>query len=290
MQRRSVRARLFVSVALVSVAGCDTIKIDHHAALEARATKLAEGFCAAYQDCDCGPLATDALHPDPEQCVSEQKARILAAFEQAEDHGLDFDHSCMNQLLSRYQELGCESLEAVHIELGNPALFENFGCALYHGDQTDGICERTPGTSWSDCAAGRMCGDDNHCGPVMASASAGQACAVNYSEFSLDCDAGLYCADQTATCEPFIGAGEPCTLVGVGLTRCAPDHHCELLSEDSFDGTCQPLKAAGEPCNPMTDSLCLGWCVELEGSDDPTVGACIDVPAVCLYEGLQPPA
>ena len=105
MQRRNARACLLVSIGLVFVGGCDTIKIDHHAKLEARASSLAEAYCAAYQECDCTPLATDAVHPDPEQCVSEEKARLLSAFEKAEDEGLEFDSGCMDQLLSRYEAL-----------------------------------------------------------------------------------------------------------------------------------------------------------------------------------------
>ena len=217
MQRRSVRAHLFVML----VAGCDTIEIKHHAKLEARATELAEAYCAAYQPCHCETLATDALHPDPDHCVSEQKARLIAAFDQAEEDGLDFDPGCMSQLLSRYQELGCESFAAVQIELGNPALSENFGCALYHGDETDGICEVVPGTSWSDCAAGQEC-LDNKCTPVQELVAEGEDCLVNLSEYSYECASGLVCSNQSGTCVPFIGAGEPCQIGGVADKRCAP--------------------------------------------------------------------
>jgi hypothetical protein len=289
MQHRTIRVALFSAAGLVFAAGCDAIKINHHAVLEERATQLAETYCAVYQSCDCSPLATDAVHDDPEQCVSEEKTRLLAAFEEAEEDGLDFDAGCMNQLLARYQDLGCESFAAVQIELGNPLLYENFGCSLYHGDETDGICEPVPGTSWSDCASGWMCRDDNTCTPFLESTPEGEACVVNYSAYSFECDAGLVCDDASATCEPYVGAGEPCKTGGGHGMRCAPDHYCEPISEEEYqDGTCQPFRTGGEPCNPVADGFCLGWCVEVEGAGDPAVGVCVDIPAVCLYEDLQP--
>lgn len=289
MQHQRVRAGLLVSLGVLALTACDPIIINHRAVLEQRATSLAEAYCAVYQACDCEPLATDALHPDPSQCVAEQKTRLLAAFDQAEQYALDFDQGCMNELLSRYEQLGCEGIAGVQLEIGNPALGENFGCSLYHGDQTDGICERVAGTGWSDCAAGQMCGDDNRCGPKIGLVVSGQACVINHSEFSLDCAAGLYCHDQSATCEPFLALGEPCTA-NATAGRCAPDHYCSLISADSIEGTCQPLLAASAPCDPTTDMQCLGWCIVLEGSDDPTLGACVDIPAVCLHDDLQPPA
>jgi hypothetical protein len=290
MQHRSVRIRLLVSVVGVLAAGCDPIVIDHNAALEARATSLAEAYCAVYQACDCEPLATDAVYPDPEQCVSKEKTRLLAAFEQAESKKLEFDHDCMDQLLARYSELGCEDRASLHLELGNPALSDSFGCALYHGNKTDRICEGAVGTSWSDCAAGQRC-VDNACYPTSTLVPQGQACWLDYTEFAVVCAPGLYCSGKTNTREPFIAAGEPC--VGAGsihdVTRCAPDHHCEPLSDDTVEGTCQPLMAAGEPCSSPWGGTCSGWCLPSDDSEDPTVGVCTHIPAVCLYEDLRPP-
>jgi hypothetical protein len=289
MQRRNARACLLLSVGLVLAAGCDTIKIDHHAKLEARATSLAEGYCAAYQACDCTPLGTDAVHPDPEQCVSDEKARLLSAFEQAEDQGLEFDSACMDQLLSRYESLGCESIASLHSAIGNPALAENFGCALYHGEQVDGVCAIVDGTSWSDCAAGRMCNDGLHeCQPVVASKAEGDACAFAGYSSSLDCKAWLYC-DQFDGCQPAGVNGHPCLLGGDGSGQCVADHFCAPLDADAIEGTCQPRLQAGEPC-PLGsgNDPCHGRCEESPDSQDPAIGACLDVPAVCLDEQLRP--
>jgi len=290
MQRRNARACLLVSIGLVFAGGCDTIKIDHHAKLEARATSLAEAYCAAYQECDCTPLATDAIHSDPEQCVSEEKARLLSAFEQAEDRGLEFDSGCMDQLLSRYASLGCESIASVQHQLGNPLLAENFGCSLYHGDEVGGVCAIVDGTSWSDCAAGQMCNDgNNECQPVVASKDEGEACAFAGYSSSIDCQAGLYC-DQFDGCQPGGATGDPCLRGGDGSGQCVADHWCEPNAPDAIDGTCQPLLQAGDPCVLASgDEACHGWCEPSPDSLDPAIGACIDVPAVCLHEGLRPP-
>jgi hypothetical protein len=232
------------------------------------------------------PIATDAVHPDPEQCVSEQTTRLLSAFEHAEDDGLEFDQGCMNQLLARYEVLGCESFATLQIQLGDPTLAENFGCSLYHGSEVDGICEAVTGTSWSDCATGYACFDAG-CQPIRDSAGVGGACTVNLSAYALDCDPGLYCTPD-AGCQPCQAEGEPCVDGGDGTMRCAPDHWCEV-ADGEFEGTCQPLWAAGDACNPTITDYCDGWCFDSEESEDPTIGSCVAVPGVCLYTDIQPP-
>lgn len=291
MQRRNARACLLVSVGIVFAGGCDTIAINHNAKLEARATSLAEAYCAAYQACDCEPLATDAVHPDPEQCVSKEQARLLSAFEKAEDDGLEFDASCMEQLLSRYDALSCESIPSLHSELGSWVLAENFGCALYHGDEVDGVCATVDGTSWSDCAAGRMCNVNNGehaCQPVNSSNAEGDACTFSGYSFSIDCQAGLYC-DQFDGCQPAGTSGDPCLLGGDGSGQCASDHWCEPLNPDTIEGTCQPRLQAGEPCLGSGNDPCHGRCETSPDAEDPAIGACMDVPAACLLEELRPP-
>ena len=289
MQHRNARACLLASLGIVLAAGCDTIEINHHAKLEARATSLAEAYCAAYQACDCTPLATDAVHVDPEQCVSKEKARLLSAFEKAEEQDLEFDSDCMDQLLSRYQALDCGSIPSLHSELGNPTATENFGCALYHGDEVDGVCAIVDGTSWSDCAAGRMCGDQHECSVVQSLEGQGESCSfIGSSGYSIDCQPGLYC-DQFDGCQPAGTSGAPCLLGGDGSGQCVADHWCEPLGADTLEGICQPRVQAGEPCLLSGNDPCHGRCEPSPDSQDPAIGACMDVPAVCLYEELRPP-
>src|SRR5262245_13315949 len=87
MHHRSVRFSSIFALVASSVA-CDVIKIDHENPIAARAKSLAEGYCAAYQACDCVPFGNDALHPDPDQCVEEEQARLLRAFQEAEENNL----------------------------------------------------------------------------------------------------------------------------------------------------------------------------------------------------------
>lgn len=270
------------------VVACDVIEIDHGPPLVARAQTLAEAYCAAYRACDCSPFPTDALHPDPDACVEREQARLVAGFEQAEAYDLVFDSSCMDQLLARYELLGCESLASINAELGHPELASNFGCALYHGEVSGGVCEDVPGTVWSDCEAGSMC-NDNACQPVLSAADEpGAACGVTTVEFPLDCAAGLYC-DQSDGCQPVQGLDEPCLIAGDGSMRCAVDHYCEPLSSDGIEGTCRPRLDAGAPCM-LGPSSCHGRCEPSEESLDPAIGVCIDVPALCLNTSLEPQA
>jgi hypothetical protein len=278
MHHRSAHIPSILAMLVCSVA-CDVIEINHGKSLEARAQTLAEAYCAAYQACDCSPFATDAVHPDPEQCVERERTRLIDAFEQAEEHELEFDSGCMDQLLAHYEQLGCESIADINAEFGHPEWNSNFGCALYHGEVSGGICEGVPGTTWSDCEAGSRCGEQNACEPVMTESTAGEqgdSCGFTHVEFPYDCAMGLYC-DQLDGCQPVQGQGEPCSSGGDGSMRCAVDHFCEPLTPDSIDGICQPRLDAGAPC--MDSASCDGRC---------EMGVCIDMPALCLYTSLEP--
>lgn len=264
-------------------AACDVIEIDHgKKQLEARAQSLAEAYCAAYQACDCSAFPTDALHPDPEQCVERERARLVAAFEQAEEYDLEFDPSCMDQLVANYELLGCESLPRINAELGHPDWASNFGCALYHGDVSGGICEGVPGTMWSDCEAGSMCSDNNACRPGLSIGEQGDSCGFTHVEFPYDCAMGLYC-DQSEGCQPVQGLDEPCLLGGDGSMFCAVDLYCEPSMAGSIEGFCRPLLEVGSPCE--FSHSCDGRC---EYSDNSMFGVCIDEPALCLNPSLQP--
>jgi hypothetical protein len=282
MHPRSVHIPSLIAVLLCSAA-CDVIEIKHGKSLEARAQSLAEAYCAAYQACDCSAFPTDALHPDPEQCVDRERARLIAAFEQAEEHELAFDSGCMDQLLANYEQLGCDSLAVVNAQFGHPEWASNFGCALYHGDISGGICEPVAGTSWSDCEAGSMCHDNNACGPVIDPGAQGDACGVTHVDFPLDCEMGLYC-NQLDGCQPVQGDGEPCLRGGDGSMRCAVDQYCAPVMPEDIEGTCQPLLAVGSPCTSA--EMCDGRC---EVPDNSAEGVCIDDPALCLNDSLQPP-
>jgi hypothetical protein len=288
MQHRSIRACLLASVGFVFAAGCDTIEINHHAKLEERATSLAEAYCAAYQSCDC-PFAGEGKYPEPDECLSKEKARLLSAFEKAEEEDLEFDQGCMDQLLARYQALGCESIPSMYVHLGTPELAENFGCALYHGDEVDGVCAIVGGTSWwSDCAAGRTCAD-NECRPVFVSKGEGGECAFGGLPYSSECQPGLVC-DQFEGCEPGGQTGDPCLGWGDGSQQCLADHYCDELVAEEPEGICQPLVQGGEPCpidGSGNEDICHGRCEP--DPNDPSVGACVDIPAVCEYMQLRPP-
>ena len=267
---------------LLAGTGCDVIKIDH-GKTKMRAEQLAEAWCAAYESCDCSPFPTDSFYPDPSECVAQETQRILASFEQAEDNGLSFDQGCMDQLIASYDtDLGCQSTSAVFATIGNPAAPENLGCALYHGDEVDGICEDVAGTPWSDCAAGLRCGA-NSCTPQLSLAGAGEPCADSYGPQSHACEPGLYC-DQVAGCTQPQQLGDPCEAgIGPGVLICAPDLYCDLL-----DDTCAALQAGGEVCR-ADDFSCHGTCER--PADDPNAeyGVCLDVPAICLSQNVQPP-
>lgn len=274
-----------LGLSLLLVAGCDAVKINHGKGkvLDDRAEALAEAYCAVYASCDCAPIASDALFPDPSQCVAEEKQRLLSEFEQAEDDDLSFDQGCMDQLLSRYAELDCASISTIHAQLGNPATTENFGCAMYHGDETNGICELATGTPWSDCATGLQC-FDHSCQPALTLADAGEPCTFNSSALALDCQPGLYC-DQFDGCQPGQELGEACMIAGDGSMRCAAELFCAPTG-DSVEGICQALLDGGEACVNNQQS-CHGWCQNVPDSPDPNIGECLDVPAVCQYESLQ---
>jgi hypothetical protein len=208
--------------------------------------------------------------------VTAEKQRILAAFDQAEAYDLSFDQGCMDHLLSRYAELDCASVNTIHAQLGNPTVGENFGCALYHGGETDGICEASPGTAWSDCAAGLRC-MENACRPELTLGAEGDACSFNASGNAIDCLPGLYC-DQFDGCKAAQVLGEPCLIGGDGSLRCAADLYCDP-DGDGIEGICQARLGGGESCGE-DQYACDGWCQD---------GVCLDVPGVCLDEALQPP-
>jgi hypothetical protein len=284
MHPRSVHIPSFIAVLVCSVA-CDAIEINHGKPIVARAQTLAEAYCAAYQACDCSPFATDAVHPDPDQCVEQEKARLLAAFEQAEEYDLTFDSSCMDQLLANYELLGCESSSSVNAELGHPEWDSNFGCALYHGEVSEGICEGVPGTSWSDCEADSACWD-NACAPVRVAGEQDDTCGVTNVEFPFDCAMGLYC-DQTDGCQPVQGLDEPCLRAGDGSMFCAVDLYCEPIDSDMIEGICRPRLDAGSPCSSGLEP-CEGRCEFPENTTDGQLGVCIDDPALCINTSLQP--
>jgi hypothetical protein len=281
MHHRNIRNSSLIAMLMCSVA-CDAIEINHGKSLEARAQTLAEAYCAAYESCDCSPFATDALHPDPDQCVEQEKARLLAAFEQAKEHDLELDSGCMDQLLAKYETLGCESLTTVNAEIGHPEWASNFGCALYHGEVSGGICEDTPGTSWSDCEAGSVC-RENACKPALVPGEQDDTGGVTHVEFPLDCAMGLYC-DQTDGCQPVQGLDEPCLRGGDGSMFCAVDLYCEPINSEMIEGICRPLLDAGSACT-SGPKMCDGRCEIPDNSAD---GVCIDDPALCLNTSLAP--
>lgn len=268
---------LAVVLALACTGGCESIIIDHgHGVIEARAETLAAAYCAAYTACDCSPLGGDAVHPDPDACEAEQQARIVQAFDAAEAADLEFDQACMDQLLARFGDLDCGSWSSVQAQFGNPALAEQFGCALYHGDVDGGVCNDVGGTPWSDCDAGLGC-FDHTCQPRIAAGGEGAACTYASEVVSYDCEAGLVC-DPNLGCIAGQQLGEPCLIAGDGSSRCGPELFCAPLDSDGIDGTCEALRSDGQACD--NDWECHGWCRE---------GACIDIPAVCLQPLLEPP-
>jgi hypothetical protein len=279
------RRTLVFGLTLLATAGCDVMKIGHRDDIDARATALAEAYCDAYQACDCGPIASDALFSDPGDCMVEQRAWLIPAFEEAEDRGLEFDQGCMDQMVARYGQLGCGDRPSVQLEFGAAGLQENFGCMLYHGERELGACESVLGAPWSECAAGMGC-FGGACQSLGTTAAEGEPCTHDYSAYASDCAPGLYCgADES--CRPFIASGDPCSDWGSDPQRCAPDHRCAIVSEDPLAGICTPLLAAGDPCNPTTHSDCPAWCVGTD-ANDPTIGECVDAPAVCYDPELPP--
>jgi len=185
---------------------------------------LAESYCHHWFACGCN-------HGDPPEyadeaaCVAERTATLESTLGDGRDSGLEFDPSCVAEVVARNDERGCEEWEETS-QRPVAELCEGL-CAYYHGDNAVGeSCTGSFGVS--ECAAGLWCNETCYepCsiygGPAVGEPCDGQQCggADTYCDF-VDPD-----DPSTWTCREQKDLGEPCRSL----------YHC--LSAACEDGIC----------------------------------------------------
>lgn len=115
----------------------------------------------------------------------------------------------------------------------------------------------TPGGAGSTCGANSPCKgtlvcNNGTCGSALA---AGSNC--NPQADACDGTAGLFCNPSNSQCQSvaFANAGQPCGLVGGGLTACSAHGFCNRNGGAS--GTCVAAAADGATCNTNTGPDCM---------------------------------
>jgi hypothetical protein len=266
---RSLVARLAGPVAFVGLSiGCgeETGTVEEPVALES--------FAPLHKDATCALLARCGFFPDEAACDASMQhdRRVVRSVAAVSVGAMAFDPLAAKSCLDALAAESCEADGVVAREtlIACDAVFTERaaeGEPCYAASDCAGIDAACEGGCEEACCAGTC--------TVGSTLADGEAC-----DGTAPCEASSHCGYDdmgVGTCQPKVGAGEPCTAADA----CTKGNAC-----DPGSGKCFQQAATGAACNP---ALAADGCAHRNEYCDESASKCTPLPGVgqpCATNGL----